>query len=98
MSETPDINSLSGRAQFVSAAAEGLTLQGPGGPGKVMWPDGTEITGEQFQNTIEMVATAYAKGRAEALEQAAELVEEDASELWRWHLAEKIRGLKGLGA
>lgn len=94
MSETPDINSLTGRAQLVSGAADGLTLQASDGPGKVMWPDGTEITGAQFQDTVEMVATAYAKGRAEGLEKAAEMVEEDGGELWWWTLAEKIREMK----
>lgn len=34
------------------------------GHGKITWPDGTEVSADQFQNSVTAAVTAYAKGLA----------------------------------
>ena len=54
-----------GRFESVSNEfAEAHTLHVPG-PGKVIWPDGSEVTAEQFRDAETAATIAYAKGRAE---------------------------------
>lgn len=46
-----------------SGPVTGLTLTSPG-PGKVIWPDGTEVSAEQFQDAVTAATIAFEKGLA----------------------------------
>lgn len=52
------------------------------GPGKVIWPDGTEVSAEQFQDSITAATIAYAKGLAAGRQEAGS-VEWKADRWWR---------------
>lgn len=46
-----------------SGPVSGLTLTSPG-PGKVIWPDGTDVSAEQFQDSVTAATIAFEKGLA----------------------------------
>jgi len=52
------------------------------GPGKVIWPDGTEVSAEQFQNAVTAATTGFEKGLAAGRQEAGP-VEWEAQRLWR---------------
>jgi hypothetical protein len=86
----PEITNLmiAGGASFegtFNGDVEAHALHVPG-PGKVIWPDGTEVSAEQFQDAITAATIGFEKGQAAgrqaALENAAS-AEWQAKRLWR---------------
>lgn len=60
----------------ISGPLADLALVTITGTGKVTWPDGTEVSADQFQNSVTAATTGFAKGleagRQAALLEAAE--------------------------
>lgn len=52
-----------------AAPADSITFAKQGSA-KVMWPDGTEVSAEQFNNSVTIANEAYAIGQADALKKA----------------------------
>lgn len=75
----------------ISGPLADLALVTITGTGKVTWPDGTEVSADQFQNAVTAAVTGFQKGQAagrrEALQEARDYLSEqeqfDAAELVR---------------